>query len=489
MSTLNFTDPSLNSYYYPILCGISLVLVIIQLLISFLKDKDDINSNTSMNNTCLSNVNYSITFIKNKNGLKLRYLIAYILTRAAMWSKAPYLYTLYSSVHKFTMSEIGILYLIDAVAAFIFGPITGQFADIYGRRLFCHVYNFSIILNLLLRMAGTRPLAYLSQIITGLGAGLINTTFEAWVVSESIKDFGNYVKERERFLKKLFRNANILDAIMSIIISGICAVIYSVFGLYAPLWISIAFSVFGSIAIALLWDENKPMANSKISTYTQFADACNELKKREVLSVGLIESIVMAVLNIFLFSWTPILKESTTSGINVGFIFTCMVLTMIVGTKTYEVVILQLGCGDYVSISASLVIECALFLLVFFTDSFRTRLIALSCINGIQGFYNPLNSIIKSKILPEKHRALLMNIFRIPLNLYVIIVLLTLRYMNPFHVALIAGGMAFIAFMIGINLVIWEVPSADDNGKYTLRKQSLIYTGGDSFIKDESKIN
>ena len=36
-------------------------------------------------------------------------------------------------------------------------------------------------------MAGTKPLAYASQIITGLGAGLINTTFEAWVVAEAQK--------------------------------------------------------------------------------------------------------------------------------------------------------------------------------------------------------------------------------------------------------------------------------------------------------------
>ena len=122
---------------------------------------------------------------------------------------------------------------------------------------------------------------------------------------------------------------------MSIVISGVCAVIYSIFGLYAPLWISIAFSLFGSIAIAALWDENKPMANSKVSALSQFSAACQQLKKREVLSVGLIESIVMAVLNIFLFSWTPILKESTLGDINVGFIFTCMVLTMILGTKVF----------------------------------------------------------------------------------------------------------------------------------------------------------
>ena len=484
MIEINLTDPSKNSYYYPVLCGIVFILVLVELLIVLLKDNDDLNS--SMNNTCQSNVSYSMTFIRKKNALKFRYLFAFILTRAAMWSKAPYLYTLYSTVHKFTMSEIGILYLIDAVAAFIFGPITGQFADKYGRRLFCHFYNFSIILNLLLRMAGTRPLAYLSQIVTGIGAGLINTTFEAWVVSEAGKDFGNYIIERDRFLKKLFRTQNILDAVMSIVISGVCAVIYSIFGLYAPLWISIAFSLFGSIAIAALWDENKPMANSKVSAISQFADACQQLKKREVLSVGLIESIVMAVLNIFLFSWTPILKESTPGDINVGFIFTCMVLTMILGTKIYEVVILHMGCDYYGSIAASLLLECSLFMVVYFADSFLTRLLCLSAINGIQGFFNPLNSIIKSKILIEKYRALLMNIFRIPLNLYVIIVLVTLRYMNPFTVALIAGGMAFVSFLIALSLNIWKVGSYAQN---TNMKNSLIYTGGDSFSKDAIKIN
>ena len=46
------------------------------------------------------------------------------------------------------MAEIGILYLVDAVAALIFGPITGQLADKYGRKFFCHCYNISIIIKL-----------------------------------------------------------------------------------------------------------------------------------------------------------------------------------------------------------------------------------------------------------------------------------------------------------------------------------------------------
>jgi hypothetical protein len=48
--------------------------------------------------------------------------------------------------------------------------------------------------------------------------------------------------------------------------------------------------------------------------------------------------------------------------------------------------------------------------------------------------YLPLNSIIKSKILVEKHRATLMSIFRMPVNAYVIITLLALKYMDAFTV-------------------------------------------------------
>jgi len=206
--TLNLTDPSKNSYYFPILAGIATILLIIQLIIWSIKELrkeggEDIN--VSMDKTLQPNVSYPSLIVTKKNSLKARYLIAFVLTRSAMWAKAPYLYTLFMTVHKFSMSEIGILYLVDAVAALIFGPITGQLADKYGRRKFCHFYNFSIIINLLLRMQGSRSMAYLAQIVTGFGAGLICTTFEAWVVYESEKDFQGYRREAERFRKSIRR--------------------------------------------------------------------------------------------------------------------------------------------------------------------------------------------------------------------------------------------------------------------------------------------
>ena len=253
---LNLTDPSKNSYYFPILAGIATILLIIQLIIMFMKDfKRKSEEGNDVNNSMLTlqpNMNYSVTLEGRKDSLKYRYLVAFVLTRSAMWAKAPYLYTLFMTVHKFTMAEIGILYLVDAVAALIFGPITGQLADIYGRRMFCHFYNFSIIVNLLLRMEGSRLLAYVAQIVTGFGAGLICTTFEAWVVYESEKEFVSHTKEAETFRKNLFKKSNIYDAAVSIITSAICAIIYSYFGIYAPFWISILLSALASIVIFIL---------------------------------------------------------------------------------------------------------------------------------------------------------------------------------------------------------------------------------------------
>ena len=139
---------------------------------------------------------------------------------------------------------------------------------------------------------------------------------------------------------------------------------------------------------------------------------------------------------------------------------------MIVGTKSYEVLIVYCNLDYYMSITGCLFIQGLLLFITYFHNSFLARLLYLSLFNGLTGFYNPLNSIVKSNILVEEYRALLMNLFRIPLNMYVIIVLLTLRYMNPFTVALIAGTLVFISSFIGAFLCIYianHPEESDDN--------------------------
>jgi len=441
--------------------------------------------NCSMNNTLVRSLSfYDPEFLSNKEKLKYDYIIAYILARASMWSKAPYLYTLYSQYHGFTVDEIGLLYIIDGFTALVSGPITGGLADKYGRRLFCQLYNLLIIINLSIRLTRVKFLAYMAQILTGIGTGLINTSFESWVVKESEKKFVNAEEERGRFLKKLFKTTTIIDAVMSIVVSAFTAVVYTYFGIEAPFFISIILSFGAMVAMQLLWDENvgSDETDNK-NTYMEqkeekTCEALEELKERNVLSIGLIESFFQACFNIYLFSWTPILTGSTPLGkINVGYTFCIFIFTMILGTNFFEIFILYGNFKFYKSLTFLLFFEAALFLLIYFIENYYVRLALLACINGCSGFYCPLNSIIKSKIINDKYRALLMNLFRVPLNIYVIIALFSLKFMDPFKIVIISSVLMVCAFLIGLQLTIWPTPmdeGIESSSKKAKLQQSMI---------------
>ena len=131
---------------------------------------------------------------------------------------------------------------------------------------------------------------------------------------------------------------------------------------------------------------------------------------------------------------------------------------MVLNVVNY-LLIAYLEWDNYISIVVCIFLQGIFLFLAYYVNSFLARLIFLCFFDGLIGFYSPLNSIIKSNILIEKYRAFLMNLFRVPLNIYVIIVLLIISYLNPFTVALITALMCFLAFGIGLFLVIYNSSS------------------------------
>ena len=161
----------------------------------------------------------------------------------------------------------------------------------------------------------------------------------------------------------------------------------------------------------------------------------------------------MACLKIFLFSWAILFKKSTPGEINEGFIYTSMVFAMILGTHFYELLIVYLNFNYYNSLAGCLFLQGVVWFLTYFVDSFLSRVLFLSIFNGLIGFYNPINTIINSNIFIEKYKYLVLKLFRIPTDIYLIIILISLRYLNFFTVAIIEGSMCFIAFFIAIFLI------------------------------------
>jgi len=214
--------------------------------------------------------------------------------------------------------------------------------------------------------------------------------------------------------------------------------------LFAPLELSIIISFIGLFVTQILWEENKLDENESVesnnnseqsdSKFSAYIEAFKELKKQDVLCIGLIESIYQGVLNIFLFAWQPILQSSIEKPINPGFIFTCFVISLILGAGLFEIFTIYIKTNYYKLIVNILFCVLILFLNIYFFENFLFRLILCAFYNGSTSFFNSLLSIIKSQILVEKHRALLMNIFRIPLNIYVISVFILIKYINTITV-------------------------------------------------------
>ncbi len=205
-------------------------------------------------------INYRLEKKRKERALKFRYLSVFLLTRSSTWSKSPFMFTLFSKYHGMNISEIGVLYVIDAFSSLIFGPLTGNWADKYGRKLFCICYCLSIVISMSLRSIKYIPFVYLAQIITGFGAGLIFTTYESWINFEAEK---HLKQSKQRFLEKLFKNQTLLDTITSLIVGSISATLYSYYGILAPIFLSISFAAFSVIVMLFYWNENRPYSNEE----------------------------------------------------------------------------------------------------------------------------------------------------------------------------------------------------------------------------------
>jgi len=268
------TDPSKPEFYY-IFIFISTIFLLINYVISYLilncnfwanrrksislergslSDGEIINNYSDIYGTHMDME--TIKSIEKKLfSLRWRYLIAYLCTKASIWSKAPYMFLLFNKLHGMDITQIGVLYIIDGITALIFGPIMGDLCDKYGRKFFCILYCFLGVSSQSLRITGIIPLAYFSQILTGISGGLINTTFESWINFEAEKDLN---KGKKFFLEKLFKTQTILDSINSLVVTAIGAFIFTKFGVRAPIMLSISFNIIAIIFMVFLWDENKP---------------------------------------------------------------------------------------------------------------------------------------------------------------------------------------------------------------------------------------
>ncbi len=136
---------------------------------------------------------------------------------------------------------------------------------------------------------------------------------------------------------------------------------------------------------------------------------------------------------IFVFLWTPMLMEPESMSPPLGLVFASFMVSIMIGSSAYT--LLQARGFNPESILRLILIllsftmaVCLMFggperQIYHWVILYGTFLILETAI----GMYFPAMSYLKSQIIPESHRANLMNWFRVPMNVITCLALLSLN--------------------------------------------------------------
>lgn len=348
------TNPNTVDYYIVYIFILAIMYSVIILIQNFLKNRNEelnrMNVTLDYYGAKMGTQVVHDVLTKEQRAIRFKFLFVSVLVKAATWVKAPYIFALYNRVHGFTRGEIGILKAADNVSALILGPLFSGLADMYGRKKFCIVYCLAIIVHVGLRVTGSKPLAWLAEIVTGICSALLDNVFESWLNFEANFLFPGLEEDtakkmKNSYLREIFTKQVTLDCFCSIVLTGVATYLYAQYNIFYPFYACIFLAILAALSIAFFWEENRmdrldPQdKHAKQYTFMEtFHFAWNRLKSdKALMCVGVIESCFKICLVLFLFVWTPLLEETIGTFIHPGAIFACFMLARLIGSEFFDV--------------------------------------------------------------------------------------------------------------------------------------------------------
>ncbi|XP_072958505.1 uncharacterized protein [Typha angustifolia] len=425
-------------FYYMVFGGLAMVVALLELSKT---SKDRITTSSAF------------------NSFKNNYLVVYSLMMAGDWLQGPYVYYLYST-YGFDKGDIGRLFIAGFGSSMLFGTIVGSLADKQGRKRACITYCICYILSCFTKHSPEYKVLMVGRILGGIATSLLFSAFESWLVAEHNKRGFD-----AQWLSLTFSKAIFLGNGLVAIISGLFANLLADnlgFGPVAPFDAAACFLAIGMVIIFSSWGENYGDPSDGKSLLAQFKVAAVAIASDEKIALlGAIQSLFEGSMYTFVFLWTPALSPNDED-IPHGFIFATFMLSSMLGSSI----------ASRLMARATLKVESYM-QLVFAISAFTLLLPVITnflvATGGVKGGSMPLGgwiqlfgfctfescvgifwpSIMKmrSQYIPEEARSTIMNFFRIPLNIFVCVVLYNV---NAFPITVMFGMCSIFLFMAAI---------------------------------------
>ncbi|XP_009358691.1 molybdate-anion transporter [Pyrus x bretschneideri] len=393
------------------------------------------------------------------NAFKNNYLLIYSLMMAGDWLQGPYVYYLYSQ-YGFSKGDIGQLFIAGFGSSMLFGTVVGSLADKQGRKRACITYCITYILSCFTKHFPDYKVLLLGRILGGIATSLLFSAFESWLVAEH-----NKRGFEQQWLSLTFSKAVFLGNGLIAIVAGLLGnllVDTLGFGPVSPFDAAACFLAIGMAIIMVSWGENYGDDTENKNLLTQFRGAAIAIASDEKIALlGAIQSLFEGSMYTFVFLWTPALSPNDEE-IPHGFIFATFMLASMLGSSLASRLMAgsSLRVESYMQIvfavsAASLLLPIVTSFLIAPSDvkggsmslSGYCQLVGFCTFEACVGIFWPSIMKMRSQYIPEEARSTIMNFFRIPLNIFVCVVLYNV---NAFPITIMFGMCSIFLSMAAV---------------------------------------
>jgi MFS transporter, MFS domain-containing protein family, molybdate-anion transporter len=378
------------------------------------------------------------------------YLLVYSLMMAGDWLQGPYVYALYQH-YGFSRGEIGRLFTAGFGSSMIFGTIVGSLADTHGRKRAALTYVAAYTFGCFTKHFNSFWILFIGRIACGVATSLLYSAFESWLVAEHFKRGFN-----GDWLGNIFSQAVFLGNGLMAIAAGLFAhMLVETFqvGPVAPFDAAALVLLIGGAVIATTWPENYGESKSTVAGAPEEKASITENFKKaaklitsdpKIALLGAMQSFFEGSMYSFVFLWTPALSPNGER-IPHGMIFACFMVSCMAGSAVAGKLLSNENgykVEKYMQIVFGLSAAC-LFVPVMYhrtmadgtgsninssaDDGISTegkiQLLAFCLFEALVGVFWPSMMQMRAGYLPEEMRSTIINFFRIPLNLFVCVVL------------------------------------------------------------------
>ncbi|CAK9111493.1 unnamed protein product [Durusdinium trenchii] len=385
---------------------------------------------------------------------QFQYLLVWFLAITADWLQGPYVYELYAS-YGWSKADIARLFVAGFASSMLTGTFIGSVADAWGRKFCAILYCILYGLACLTKHVNVYGVLMLGRLLGGAATSLLFSTFECWMVGEH-KRCG-FPDGLLRYMFGLMFFVQYLAAIGAGWLAQLAASSMPLTqvadsdalwygGSTLPFDLSLAFLLTAMPAIYFMWQENYGERRGEgVAGLSQvalsFQAGCDALASDwRVPLLGLAVAAFESSMYVFVFNWTPALDGCSAGTPPHGLIFSAFMMACMCGSSLFNLLdasiapikvrprlaskvglvpkalwpVCLLAAGALATVASSL----------FTTSSEALIFFSFLAFEACVGAYFPCVSTVKSELVPEEARAGVYNVYRVPLNMCVVLLLL-----------------------------------------------------------------